>query len=117
MRQEPDSPQAPLPPDLDQMMADAQDTLQQGIQTLNEWGNQARQILKDRPGAVVASVAIAGFMTGALLRQKRLRTQASGKLTADPMVMFVAAAVAGFTMGPRILQEEQSAPPVRKPLP
>lgn len=131
MQQDPETPKIP---NLDQIMGDAENTLQQGLQTLNEWGNQARKILKDRPGAIIASVSIAGFMTGLLLRQKRLLTQSSNKPTADPMIMFVAGAVAGFTMGPRVLNEinaqeqdsqnlpinpdeEQSAPPARTPLP
>ncbi len=128
MRQDPDSPQAPKLPNLDQIMGDAETTLQQGLQTLSEWGNQARQILKDQPGAVIASVSIAGFMTGLLLRQRKLLSQSTNKPTADPMVMFVAGAVAGFAMGPRVIQElsaedqqsqppEQSVPPARTPLP
>jgi hypothetical protein len=128
MRQDPNAPQAPKLPNLDQMMGEAENTLQQGLQTLTEWGDQARKILKDRPGAVIASVSIAGFMTGLLLRQRKLLTQSNNKPAADPMVMFVAGAVAGFAMGPRVMQElnsqepagqnpEQSAPPARTPLP
>jgi hypothetical protein len=109
MQQNNDSSQSSsLPPDFDQMLGEAENTLSQGLQTLHEWGNQARQILNDRPGAVLASVSIAGFMTGLLLRQRRLLTRRLGnskKLTADPMVMFVAGTVAGFAMGPKILQE------------
>lgn len=128
MRQDPNAPQVPKLPNLDQMMGEAENTLQQGLQTLTEWGDQARKILKDRPGAVIASVSIAGFMTGLLLRQRKLLTQSKSKPAADPMVMFVAGAVAGFAMGPRVMQElnsqetpgqspEQSEPPARTPLP
>jgi uncharacterized membrane protein YraQ (UPF0718 family) len=108
----------------DEMMGDAENMIQQGLQTLNHWGDEARHILKDRPELVVASVSIAGFMTGLLLRQRKLTTQNTGKLSANPMVMFVAGVVAGFTMGPRVMQqinppsrEEESSPQARIPHP
>lgn len=129
MRNDPESSQSQPsegvdhPKSFDQMMGDAENMLQQGLQTLNHWGDEARQILKDRPELVVASVSIAGFMTGLLLRQRKLTTQNTGKLSANPMVMFVAGAVAGFTMGPRVVQqlneqtshEEKSSQPPRIP--
>ncbi|MFL5812554.1 MAG: hypothetical protein ACJ763_03170 [Bdellovibrionia bacterium] len=112
------------PQGFDDMMGDAENMIQQGLHTLNHWGDEARHILKDRPELVVASVSIAGFMTGLLLRQRKLTTQNTGKLSANPMVMFVAGAVAGFTMGPRVMQqinkttgEEQSSPQPRIPHP
>jgi uncharacterized membrane protein YraQ (UPF0718 family) len=128
MRNDPESPRSPfsessdLPKGFDEMMGDAENMLQQGLQTLTHWGDEARQILRDRPELVVASVSIAGFMTGLLLRQRKLTTQSTGKLGANPMVMFVAGAVAGFTVGPRVVQEigkssseEQSSQPPRIP--
>lgn len=117
MRQNPDSKQSPRLPDLDQMMGEAESALQEGLKTLNEVGNQARQILNERPGVVIAAVSIAGFMTGLLLRQRRLISRETEKLSADPMVMFVASAVAGFTMGPRVVQQVKPAPPAHTPHP
>ncbi len=119
MQQDPKPSQSSMPPEIDQIFGEAENTLKQGMQTLNEWGNQARRILKDKPGVVIASVSIAGFMTGLLLRQRRLFTQTPSKPMADPMVMFIAGAVAGFAMGPKIFKagEEESAPPAHTPLP
>lgn len=106
MRQNPEQEKPPITPaDFEEILGEAEQSFRQGMQTLADWGDQARHILQNRPGVVLASVSIAGFMTGLLLRQGRITSKNSPKLSADPMVMFLTGAVAGFTMGPRVIRE------------
>ncbi len=73
---------------------------------LGEWGEQARTILEDRPGVIVASVSIAGFMSGLLLRQNNFKgEQIKTRLTSDPIVAFITGALVGLTLGPRLLKD------------
>ena len=89
------------------MFTEAEQTLRKGLETLTEWSDQARDVLENRPGVILASLSIAGFMTGVLLRQGRLNLRRRGarKLAADPMTMFLTGAIAGFTLGPRVVNE------------
>jgi hypothetical protein len=106
MRQNPDQEKPPITPaDFEEIIGEAEQSFRQGMQTLSDWGDQARHIIKNRPGVVLASVSIAGFMTGLLLRQGRITSGKSQKLSADPMILFLTGAVAGFTMGPRVIRE------------
>lgn len=94
-------------PSLEEMLNEAEDSLLKTVQTLTHWSERARNILQDRPGVVLASVSVAGFMTGVLLRQGRLRSRKLSRETfaADPLVMFLTGTIAGFTLGPELLRE------------
>lgn len=93
-------------PNLEEIFSDAEERFRSGLSTLSDWSEQARSVVQDRPGVLVASLAIAGFMTGLLFRRS-----ASGKLprgekefAADPIVVFLTGAIAGFAIGPRGLE-------------
>ncbi|MDR3606542.1 MAG: hypothetical protein P4M08_04075 [Oligoflexia bacterium] len=90
----------------EQVFGDAENALRRGLLALGEWGEQARTILEERPGVIVASVSIAGFMTGLLLRQNGFkREDVKTRLTSDPIVAFMTGALVGLTLGPRILKD------------
>jgi hypothetical protein len=55
--------------DLDDFMHEAEAKFRKSVETLNDWGHQAREVLEKRPGAVLAGAAILGFVTGLLLRR------------------------------------------------
>jgi hypothetical protein len=102
-----DKPNEKLP-ELEQMFGDAEQALRKSMSTLGEWGEQARNIIQNRPGVVLASVSIAGFMTGLLFRQGGFgRASKKVNLSADPLIVFLTGAFAGITMGPRLLREAQ----------
>ena len=90
---------------LEQILGQAEETFRQSLDTLNNWSDQARDILQNRPGVVLASLSIAGFMTGLLLRRGGPVLDRSKGFTGDPLIVFLTGAFAGFTVGPRILRE------------
>src|SRR5258708_35692291 len=91
---------------LEQMFGEAEESLRKGLNTLTQWGDQARNVLENRPGVVLASISIAGFMTGLLLKKGGPSPeQGKSGLIADPMIVFLTGVFAGFTLGPRILRE------------
>jgi hypothetical protein len=92
---------------LQQAFGEAEQALRSGLATLGEWSEQARQTYKNRPGVVLASLSIAGFMSGLMLREGRQLGPHRRKydLPADPFIVFVTGVVAGLTLGPRILKE------------
>jgi hypothetical protein len=111
---------AHTPPPIGQILSDAEQTIRKSLTTLSEWSEQARNLFENRPGVVLASVSIAGFMTGLLIRQGGL-TQGRRKTdrrVADPLIVFATGALAGVTLGPRIFKEvfPDSASPTRSPL-
>lgn len=94
-------------PNLEQIFAEAEANLRSGLSTLSSWSDQARDILENRPGVVLASLSIAGFMTGLMVRGGRPLFERTGRkgFMADPLVVFLTGAFAGFTIGPRLLKE------------
>jgi hypothetical protein len=98
-------------PEFEQMFGDAEQALRKSMGTLGEWGETARNIIQNRPGVVLASVSIAGFMTGLLFRQggfsRSSKNAKRASLSADPLIVFLTGALAGITMGPRLLREAQ----------
>ncbi|MEW6055314.1 MAG: hypothetical protein AB1540_01760 [Bdellovibrionota bacterium] len=54
---------------LDDIINEAEEKFRQGLSVLNQWGSQARDILDRQPAAVLAGVAVLGFVTGLLLRR------------------------------------------------
>ena len=53
----------------EEIMGEAEERFRQGMQVLNQWGEQARVIIEKQPAAVLAGVAILGFLTGLALRR------------------------------------------------
>lgn len=94
-------------PNVEQIFGDAETALRQSMETLGQWGDQARDVLQNRPGVVLASVSIAGFMTGVLMRQGGFKKAARSTAgwAADPIIVFLTGALAGLTLGPRILRD------------
>jgi hypothetical protein len=106
-------------PDIQEVMTQAEENFRKGLKTLSEWSEQARDIFQKNPGAILTSVALAGFVTGVMLRRKSPALQrANVPLKADPLVLFVAGAIAGVTVGPQVLESalSQSSPPSEAPL-
>jgi hypothetical protein len=102
---------------LGELINDLEANLRQNLSKLSEWREQAREILDERPGAIVSSLAIAGFMAGALLRRPDGRLQAQGPLrltpkhspSLDPLIIFLGTAVIGFAFGAKILDASHSS--------
>lgn len=93
-------------PNFEQVFTDAEDTFRRGLETLTQWSDQARNVIQNRPGVVLASLSIAGFMTGIMLRRGTMSLRGERQsLPADPMIVFLTGAFAGLTLGPRVLRE------------
>jgi hypothetical protein len=97
---------------LGELINDLEANLRQSLSKFSEWREQAREILDERPGAIVSSLAIAGFLAGALLRHPDERLQAQGPLnltpkhspSLDPLIIFLGTAAIGFAFGAKILE-------------
>src|SRR5947209_362734 len=76
---------------LEEMFSTAEENLRRGLDTLSVWGDQARDIIENRPGVVLASLSIAGFMTGLLVRGGRPMFEKAGAkgFMADPLIVFL----------------------------
>lgn len=94
-------------PSLERIFATAESNLRDGLSTLSAWSDQARDVLESRPGVVLASLSIAGFMAGLMARGGGSLFERAGRkgFMADPLVVFLTGAFAGFTVGPRLLRE------------
>jgi hypothetical protein len=93
---------------LEDLINEAADRLRQGLGTLTQWGEQANDILQNKPGALVAGLAVAGFMTGLMMHRREFeRNRMRPEFNADPMLVFVTGAIAGLIIGPRFLRETQ----------
>lgn len=97
---------------IENMISDAESRLREGIDTLSAWSDQVRDVIQNRPGVVLAGIAVAGFVTGlvarrgpSLLSDAGARTTSSAGFGGDPLIVFMSGALAGFTLGPRILRE------------
>lgn len=51
------------------VMREAEQKFRDGMRLVNDWGAQAREIIQRQPAAVLAGVAVLGFVTGLLLRR------------------------------------------------
>jgi hypothetical protein len=54
---------------IDELVNEAEQRFREGVKAAGEWGAQAREIIQRQPGAVLAGVAILGFVTGLLIRR------------------------------------------------
>ncbi len=54
---------------IDAIMHEAEERFRQGAKVINELGGQARDVIKRQPAAVLAGVAVLGFIAGLLLRR------------------------------------------------
>jgi hypothetical protein len=92
--------------EIQDMMGEAEENFRKGLITLSQWSEQTRDIFQKNPGTILTAVALAGFVSGVLLRRSKPALQrANIPLKADPLVLFIAGAIAGITVGPQILEE------------
>lgn len=89
---------------LEEILGEVDEKFRRGMSRLTDWTEQTRGILQNRPGVVLASIAIAGFMTGLITRRGGMEKMKKS-FSADPLIVFLTGAFAGFTIGPRILDE------------
>lgn len=54
---------------INELINEAEQRFRKGMSMLNDWGSQARQVIDRQPAAVLAGVAVLGFVTGLLLRR------------------------------------------------
>lgn len=97
------NPESETQPDIEKIVADAEDLFRKGMDTIGEWGDEARNLLENRPGVVLASISIAGFMTGYLLRRGVPLRKMRSQFGADPTMIFVSGAIAGLLLGPKLV--------------
>jgi hypothetical protein len=64
--------------DFEELVTEAEQKFKQGIQALNQWGSQAREIIDRQPAAVLAGIAVLGFLTGLMLRRALPRDESRG---------------------------------------
>ena len=55
--------------DINNLINEAEQRFRKGMSMLNDWSAQARQVIDRQPAAVLAGVAVLGFVTGLLLRR------------------------------------------------
>jgi hypothetical protein len=89
-----------------------EDSVRDNLQRLNDWADQARDLLDEKPSTLISSLAIAGFMTGALLRKGdyRLSSLHQKRSLSDPLLVLALGAVAGWVFGPRIAAQGRTQP-------
>lgn len=99
---------------LEDIFSEAEDRFRSGLSTLNDWSEQVRDVVQDRPGVLVGSLAVAGFLTGLVFRRSNMEEEEQPGLPrdflADPVVVFITGAIAGFTVGPRIVKAALQTP-------
>lgn len=54
---------------INEFINEAEERFRKGAAVLNEWGSKASVLMQRQPGAVIAGVAVLGFVTGLLLRR------------------------------------------------
>ncbi|MCM2279933.1 MAG: hypothetical protein NDJ89_17805 [Oligoflexia bacterium] len=95
-------------PNLEQIFGEAEQRFRKGLSSLADWSEQARGVIQDRPGTLTASLAIVGFMAGLVTRKGGVdfapAKDSKPGLFADPVVVFVASAIAGFAFGPKLME-------------
>ena len=93
----------------DEIINQAEENLQNGLESLSGLSNQAREVFENNPGAILTSIAVAGFAAGVMLRRKSKAAQGSRRtrshFAADPLVLFVAGAIAGLAVGPQVIKD------------
>jgi len=90
----------------DEIITQAEENLQNGLDSLSSLSNQAREVFETNPGAILTSIAVAGFAAGVMMRRRSAGARkARSQFAADPLVLFVAGAVAGLAVGPQIVEE------------
>lgn len=82
--------------DVDELLRTAEGSLKRGLDTI--------QALAQQPGAVTAAMAIAGLVTGALLRSGARPSPVSKTKSAEPLLVFAAGAAAGLLLGKPLLR-------------
>lgn len=55
--------------DVNQLINEAEERFRKGLTMLNQWGSKAGEIVQRQPAAVLAGVAVLGFVTGLVLRR------------------------------------------------
>jgi hypothetical protein len=85
------------------MINEIEDSVRESFSKLNSWADQARTVLDEKPGAIISSLAIAGFMAGALIRRgnyglSSIRNLGRGQ-GVDPLLVLGAGAIMGWTFG------------------
>jgi hypothetical protein len=101
---------------LGEMINDLEASFRQNMTKLTEWADQAREVIHEKPGAIVSSLAIAGFMTGALIRKPDpiastgpLKMAPKHHPALDPLIIFLGTAILGFAFGPKLMDAEARA--------
>lgn len=92
----------------DEIISQAEENLQNGLDSLSSLSNQAREVFETNPGAVLTSIAVAGFAAGVMMRRRasgRPTRRARASFAADPLALFVAGAIAGLAVGPQVVRE------------
>src|SRR5271156_3635572 len=92
----------------DEIITQAEENLQNGLDSLSSLSQQAREVFETNPGAVLTSIAVAGFAAGVMMRRKtsgRATRRTRSSFAADPLALFVAGAIAGLAVGPQVVKE------------
>lgn len=105
---------------LEEVFNDAESRLRSGMAQLGDWSDQLNRLIENRPGSLVAGIAIAGFLTGLVMRggakgvsPSESSTATGGEtagFSADPFIAFLSGAVAGFAVGPRLVDSARHGP-------
>jgi|GEM_PF-2315788 len=79
----------------------ADETFRRSLSAVNQWTEQLSDALENKPGAVLAGIAMAGFLAGAILRGKTVeKRRNSREFAKDSAFLFVAGTIAGIVAAP-----------------
>ncbi len=105
---------------VEQMIDEADKILRKGFKSFSEWSEQARKMVQERPGVLLAATGISGLFAGAMLRQSALlRRRSRGRrpgqgpghgpadrpLPVDPLILVASGLAAGLLIGPKVLEQ------------
>jgi hypothetical protein len=80
----------------------AEESFKRGLQTFEGLNDKVRGILRENPTSVLGGIALAGFLTGVMVRSGSLHEKTLTGWRGDPILLFLASAAAGLATGARI---------------
>lgn len=84
-----------------ELMTEIEAGIREGLATISRWNDRVISLIEENPDSLISSIAVAGFVAGILLRRTDERTPRG----MDPLPLLGASVLAGFLIGPRLLEQ------------
>ncbi len=96
---------------LNDILGQADETFRKSLAAVNQWTEQFGDALEKKPGAVLAGIAMAGFLVGSIFRGKSVEKRRNpAEFAKDSAFLFVAGTVAGIVAAPFFKDEIELQP-------